>query len=142
MFPYVRVWLLVAAMADHHLDRTPVDTPAALRIAARRAKAATMARRERPTLSDIDVTIPSLPPPPRPSSSPPDATEAERLWHELAEQRGLLDSLRVGQEGLDRTTRATAASYARDRLPQRLRGWATLVVAVGGAVAAILGALR
>lgn len=126
-------------MAPDRWEPTPTECPEAMR---ERQASVRRARGERPTLSDIRVEIPSLPPPPAPRSTPPDATEAERLWQEVARQGEMADALRSGQEGLDRVVRALAASYGRDRLPQRIRAWATLVVAVGGAVAAILGALR
>jgi hypothetical protein len=94
-------------------DITPPECPKALR--------------ERPTLTDLRLDVSSFPPPAGPGSIPPDAGEAERLWSAL--------------EGMDRTVRALAASYRSDRLPQRIKAWATLVAAVGGAIAAILGTI-
>ena len=85
-------------------------------------------RRHFPTLSDIDLGTPSFPPPPHPSSCPPDATEAERQWHAL--------------QALDHTVRALAASYQSDRFVQRLRAWAILVAAVTGGIAGIIAALK
>lgn len=106
-------------MAPDRNDRTDPETPAAL-------------RKERPTLSEIDLGTPSLPPPARPSSEPPDATEAERLWQ--------------GMAGMDRTMRAMASSYQADREVRRIRELRLLIVSVIGALAAaaatIIAALR
>jgi hypothetical protein len=120
-------------MAPDRNERTDPETPAAM-------------RRERPTLSDIQLDKSSLPPPANPSSMPPDATEAERIWKALA-------TIQEGQEAIDKTQRAHASSYQADRevavlnakareTRERRLFWVAVIGAIGAAAATILAALH
>jgi hypothetical protein len=67
------------------------------------------------TLSEIDLTKPSWPPPTSPSSTPPTGLEYERLWQALG--------------GVDETVRALSSSFQRHRKAQTRR-WKLLAILV------------
>ena len=104
-------------------------------------------RREHPTLSEIDLTA-SLPPPTNPASTPPTANEAEVLWRayaRLEEVQTAHAASFLAWRKLDEKRHADAAAEQRradeERRISRIKAWATLVAAVGGLVAAVLGTL-